>query len=257
MRIMQREKEIAKKYDLSSLRHILSTGETLPSEVVFWSRRFFQTPVHDTWWMTETGMIMIANYPALPIKPGSIGKPFPGIAAAVVDAAGNELPPLTLGYLAIKKGWPTMLQGIWGDEQRYREYFTRAPWYISGDLAYVDDDGYFYFQGREDYQIKVDGVMISTTEVEEALRRHPAVADCGVIGKLDPLRGNVIKAFCALKPGFAPSEELRQEMRQFMRDYFTPRLVPKEIEFRPEIPRGADGQVIKRILKAWELGLPA
>jgi acetyl-CoA synthetase len=257
MRIMQQEKEIAQKYDLSSLRHILSTGETLPPEIVFWSKRFFKTPVHDTWWMTETGMIMIANYPALPIKPGSIGKPFPGIAAAVVDAEGNELPPLTLGYLAIKKGWPAQMGGIWGDEERYKEYFTRDPWYISGDLAYMDDDGYFYFQGREDYQIKVDGVMISTTEVEEALHRHPAVADCGVIGKLDPLRGNVIKAFCALKPGFAPSEGLRQELRQFMRDYFTPRLVPKEIEFLPAIPRGEDGHVIKRILKAWELGLPA
>jgi acetyl-CoA synthetase len=256
MRIMQQEEEIAKKYDLSSLRHILSTGESLPPELVFWARRFFKTPIHDTWWMTETGMIMIANYPGMPIKPGSIGKPFPGVAAAIVDAEGNELPPLTLGDLAIKKGWPAMMRGIWQDEKRYEEYFTREPWYISGDLAYMDDDGYFYFQGRDAYQIKVDGVMISTTEVEETLRRHPAVADCGVIGKLDPLRGNVIKAFVALKPGFSPSEDLQGELREFMRNYFSPRLVPKEIEFRPEIPRGEDGQVIKRMLKAWELGLP-
>lgn len=255
-RIMKKEKEIAKSIDFSSLRHILSVGELLPSEVVFWARRFFRTPIHDTWWMTETGMIMIANYPGMPIKPGSIGRPFPGVKAAVVDDQGEEMPPLTLGVLAIKKGWPAMMRGIWRDAKRYQEYFTLEPWYISGDLAYMDDDGYFYLQGREDYQIKVDGVMISTTEVEEALRRHPAVADAGVVGEPDPIRGTVIKAFIALKPEFSPSAELRKEIREFMREYFSPRLVPKEIEFRPEIPRAADGQVIRRRLKAWALGLP-
>jgi acetyl-CoA synthetase len=256
-KIKQQEKELTKNCDLSSLRHILSVGEPLPSEVVFWAKRFFKTPIHDTWWMTETGMIMIANYPSMPIKPGSIGKPFPGVVAAIVDAEGKEVPPLTLGDLAIKKGWPAMMRGIWRDEKRYREYFTREPWYISGDLAYMDDDGYFYFQGREDYQIKIDGVMIGTAEVEEALRRHPAVADAGVVGKSDPVRGNVIiKAFIALKPEVSPTEELREEIQDFMRKYFSPRTVPREIEFRPDIPRGEDGQVIRRTLKAWELGLP-
>jgi acetyl-CoA synthetase len=256
-RLMEKEKELAKKCDLSSLRHILSVGEPLPSELVFWARRFFGTPIHDTWWMTETGMIMIANYPSMPIKPGSIGKPFPGIEAAVVDAEGNEVPPLTLGDLAIKQGWPAMMQGLWRDEQRYQEYFIREPWYISGDLAYKDDEGYFYFQGREDYQIKIDGVMVSTTEVEEALREHPAVADAGVVGRPDLLQGNVIKAFIALKQEFSPSDELQEEIQEFMRKYFSPRIVPKEIEFRPAIPRGEDGTVIRRVLKAWELGLPA
>ncbi len=255
-RFMEKEKEIAKKYDLSSLRHILSVGEPLSSEVVFWAKRFFKTPIHDTWWMTETGMIMIANYPSMPIKPGSIGKPFPGVVAAIVDAEGNEVPPLTLGDLAIQKGWPAMMRGIWRDEQRYQEYFTREPWYISGDLAYRDEEGHFYFQGREDYQIKMDGVMIGTSEVEEALRGHPAVADAGVVGKPDLLRGNEIKAFIALKPAFSPSEDLLLEIQEFIRKYFSPRLVPKEIEFRPEIPRGGDGAVIRRVLKAWELGLP-
>jgi acetyl-CoA synthetase len=255
-RIMK-EEEIAKKHDLRSLRHILSVGESLPPEIVFWARRFFGTPIHDTWWMTETGMIMIANYPSMPIKPGSIGKPFPGIVAAVVDDRGEEVPPLTLGDLAIQKGWPAMMRGIWRDEKRYREYFTLEPWYISGDLAYKDDDGYFYFQGREDYQMKVDGVMISTTEVEEALRGYPAIADAGVVGKPDPIRGNTIKAFITLKPEVTPSEELQEEIREFIRKYFSPRLVPKEIEFRPEIPRAKDGTVIRRVLKAWELGLPA
>jgi len=256
VRIKQHEKEFTKRCDLSSLRHILSVGEPLPSEIVYWARRFFKTPVHDTWWMTETGMIMIANYPSMPIKPGSIGKPFPGVKASVVDAEGNEVPPLTLGDLAIQKGWPAMMRGVWRDEERYQAYFTREPWYISGDLAYMDDDGYFYFQGREDYQIKIDGVMIGTAEIEEALRRHPAVADAGVVGTPDAARGNVIKAFIALKPEVSPSEELREEIQDFMRKYFSPRTVPREIEFRPEIPRGEDGTVSRRTLKAWELGLP-
>jgi acetyl-CoA synthetase len=256
-RLMEKEKEIAQKCDLSSLRHILSVGETLPPELVFWARRFLGTPIHDTWWMTETGMIMISNYPSMPIKPGSIGKPFPGVTAAIVDAEGKEMPPLTLGDLAVKKGWPAMMQGIWRDEQRYQDYFTREPWYISGDLAYMDDDGYFYFQGREDYQIKIDGVMVSTTEVEEALRGHPAVGDAGVVGRPDLLRGNVIKAFIALKAEFTSSVELQEEIQEFMRKYFSPRLVPEEIEFRPSIPRSEDGTVIRRVLKAWELGLPA
>jgi acetyl-CoA synthetase len=256
-RLMEKEKEVAKQCDFSSLRHILSVGEPLPSELVFWARRFFKTPIHDTWWMTETGMIMIANYPSMPIKPGSIGKPFPGIRAAIVDDQGHELPPLTLGDLAIKRGWPAMMRGIWRDEGRYQEYFSREDWYISGDLAYRDEDGYFYFQGREDYQIKIDGVMIGATEVEEALRGHPAVADAGVVGKPDLLRGNEIKAFIALKPELSPSAELLEEIQEFIRKYFSPRLVPKEIEFRPTIPRAEDGQVIRRVLKAWELGLPA
>ncbi len=255
-RLMAQE-EVMKKYNLRSLRHILSVGEPLASEVVYWGRRIFGVPIHDTWWMTETGMIMIANYPSMPIKPGSIGRPFPGIVAAVVDDQGRELPPLTLGGLAIKRGWPAMMRGIWRDEERYREYFSIEPWYISGDIAYMDDDGYFYFQGREDDLIKVAGVMVGPTEVEEALRRHPAVADAGVIGKPDPLRGSVIKAFISLKPDFTPSEGLKEEIREFMRKYFSPRIVPKEIEFRPEIPRSEDGGVIRRVLKAWELGLPA
>lgn len=255
-RLMAEGEEARKRYDLHSLRHILSVGEPLPPEVVYWSRRTFGVPVHDTWWMTETGMIMIANYPSMPIKPGSIGKPFPGIVASIVDAQGEELPPLTLGELAIKKGWPTMMRGIWRDEEQYREYFHREPWYISGDVAYMDEDGYFYFQGREDDLIKVAGVMVSPIEVEEALLGHPAVADVGVIGKLDPLKGNEIKAFISLKPSFSPSDVLKEEIQEFMRKYFSPRIVPREIEFRPEIPRSEGGVVVRRVLKAWELGLP-
>ena len=228
----------------------------MPPEVVYWARRVLGVPVHDTWWMTETGMIIIANYPSMPIKPGSIGKPFPGIVAAVIDQQGQELPPLTLGELAIKRGWPAMMGGIWRDEARYREYFSIEPWYISGDVAYVDEDGYFYFQGREDDLIKVAGMMVGPTEVEEALRQHPAVVDAGVIGKPDPLKGNTIKAFVCLEPGFSPSEGLKEDIREFMRKYFSPHIAPEDIEFRPEIPRSEEGTVIRRVLKAWQLGLP-
>jgi len=256
-RLMKKEKEIINRCNLRSLRHILSVGEPLPPDVVYWARRVFGIPIHDTWWMTETGMIMIANYPSMPVKPGSIGKPLPGIAASVINPQGKEAPPLTLGELAIKEGWPAMMRGIWRDEKRYREYFPFELWYISGDTAYVDEDGYFYFQGRDDDLIKVAGVMVGPPEVEEALQGHPAVADAGVIGKPDPLKGSVIKAFISLNPGFSPSEGLKEEIIEFMKKYFSPRIVPKEIEFRPEIPRSEEGTVIRRVLKAWELGLPA
>jgi acetyl-CoA synthetase len=256
LRLMVEEGEM-EKYNLSSLRHILSVGEPLSPEVIYWARRVLGTPIHDTWWMTETGMIMISNYPSMSIKPGSIGKPFPGVRVAVIDPKGDELPPLTLGDLAIKKGWPAMMRGIWGDEKTYQEYFPIESWFVTGDLAYTDEDGYLYFQGREDDLIKVAGVMVAPTEVEEALKGHPAVADAGVIGKSDPLKGNAVKAFVSLKPHFLPSEELKEEIREFMRKYFSPRIAPKEIEFRSVIPRSEQGGVIRRILKAWELGLPA
>jgi acetyl-CoA synthetase len=256
-RRMMGKEELLKRHDLSSLRHLLSVGEPLPSELVYWGRRVFKIPIHDTWWMTETGMIMIANYPGMPIKPGSIGKPFPGIKAAVIGPEGEELPPLTLGELAIQRDWPAMMRQIWGDRARYEEYFAFGSWFLSGDTAYMDDDGYFYYQGRDDDLVKIAGVVVGPFEMEDVLRRHPAVADAGIIGKTDPLKGNLIKAFIALKPGFDPSEEMKKEIMEFVKTYFSPRIAPQEVEFRPSIPRSAGGQVIRRILKAWELGLPA
>ena len=255
-RLMARGEEVLKRHDLSSLRHLVSVGEPLPSEVVYWARRVFKIPIHDTWWMTETGMIMIANYPSMPIKPGSMGKPFPGTRAAILSPQGEELPAMTLGKLALVEGWPAMMKGIWQDGERYREYFPFPSWYVSGDTAYVDDDGYFYYQGREDSLMKVAGVVVGPAEIEEILQKHPAIDDAGVIGKTDPTEGNTIKAFVSLKPGFAASEDLKSEIRAFMRERFSSRIVPGEIEFRPQIPRGKDGRVIRRVLKAWELGLP-
>ena len=256
-RLIAKGEEILKRYDLSSIRHLLSVGEPLPSEIVYWARRIFKVPVHDTWWMTETGMIMIANYPSMPIKPGSIGKPFPGIKAAVIGPQGDELPPLTLGELAIQKGWPAMMRQIWGDGDRLKEYFPLESWFVSGDTAYMDDDGYFYYQGRNDDLVKIAGVVVGPTEMEDVLRRHPAVMDAGIIAKPDPLKGNSIKAFISLKPEVTPSDNLKQEIMDFVKKYFSPRIAPSEIEFRPKIPRSKEGLIIRRVLKAWELGLPA
>jgi acetyl-CoA synthetase len=254
---MGKNEEVLKRYDLSSLRHLLSVGEPLPSELVYWARRVFKTPIHDTWWMTETGMIMIANFPSVPIKPGSIGKPFPGTQAAILGSDGEELPTMTLGKLALRSGWPAMMKQVWNDEKRYREFFSVSPWFISGDTAYMDDDGYFYFQGRDDDLIKVEGIVVGPTEMEEALKTHPSIADAGIIGKIDPHRGSFIKAFLSLKPEVSPSEDLKGEIQEFMKRFFSPRIIPKEIEFRPSIPRTEEGKVIRRVLKAWELGLPA
>jgi acetyl-CoA synthetase len=256
-RLMAKGEETLKKYDLSSLRHLLSVGEPLPPEIVYWARRVFKVPVHDTWWMTETGMIMIANYPSMPIKPGSIGKPFPGIQAAVIDPQGEESPPLTLGELAIRKGWPAMMRQIWRDGDRLKEYFPHESWFTSGDTAYVDDDGYFYYQGRDDDLVKIAGVVVGPSEMEDVLRKHPAVMDAGIIAKPDPLRGNSLKAFISLNPGVTPSDDLKQDIMNYVKKYFSPRIAPGEIEFRPRIPRSKEGKVIRRALKAWELGLPA
>ena len=255
-RLMGKGEEVLKRHNLSSLRHLLSVGEPLPSELVYWARRVFKIPIHDTWWMTETGMIMIANYPCMPIKPGSIGKPFPGTRAAILGLHGEELQPMTLGKLALKREWPAMMKEIWQDGKRYQEYFPFPSWYVSGDTAYMDDDGYFYYQGRDDDLIKIAGVVIGPTEVEEVLQRHPAIADAGVIGKTDPLRGNIIKAFISLKQDVTPSEELKNEIKEFVKQYFSSRIVPKEIDFRPQVPRAEDGRVMRRVLKAWDLGLP-
>jgi acetyl-CoA synthetase len=150
-----------------------------------------------------------------------------------------------------------MMRQIWRDEKRYDQYFSSGSWFVTGDTAYVDDDGYFYFQGRDDDLVKIAGVVVSPSEVEEVLREHPSVADAGIIGKPDPLKGNSLKAFIALKPEIEPTEVLKKEIIEYVKTNFSPRIAPDEIEFRPKIPRSQEGRVIRRVLKAWELGLPA
>lgn len=248
--------ELIKKYDLSSLRHILSVGEPLNPEVVRWGMKVFGIRIHDNWWMTETGGQLISNYPCMPIKPGSMGKPFPGIYAAIVDDQGNELPPNRMGNLAIRKGWPSMMRAIWKNEEKYKEYFRLEPWYISGDSAYKDEDGYFWFQGRVDDVINTSGERVGPFEVESKLVEHPAVAEAGVIGKPDPLRGEIIKAFISLREGYTWSTELEEDIKQFVKKGLAAHAAPREIEVRDKLPKTRSGKIMRRVLKAWELGLP-
>lgn len=206
-----------KKYDLSALRHVLSVGEPLNPEVIRWGMSAFGLRIHDTWWMTETGGQVICNYPCMEIRPGSMGKPIPGVKAAIVDNEGNEVPPYTMGNLAIAKGWPSMMRAVWNNPQKYESYFMPGDWYVSGDSAYMDEDGYFWFQGRIDDVIMTSGERVGPFEVESKLIEHPAVAEAGVIGIPDPVRGEIIKAFIALRAGYEASDELKEEIRQFVK----------------------------------------
>ena len=249
--------EVVKQFDLSSLRHVLSVGEPLNPEVIRWGMKVFNKRIHDTWWMTETGAHLICNYPCMEIRPGSMGKPIPGVEAAIVDDQGNVLPPNRMGNLAIKKGWPSMMIAIWNNPEKYQSYFLpNGDWYISGDSAYMDEDGYFWFQGRVDDVIMTSGERVGPFEVESKLVEHPAVAEAGVIGKPDPVRGEIIKAFIALRDGYSPSEELIEEIRQFVKKGLAAHAAPREIEFRKKLPKTRSGKIMRRVLKAWELNLP-
>ncbi|MFZ0445139.1 MAG: acetate--CoA ligase [Bacillus sp. (in: firmicutes)] len=248
--------EVVKKFDLSNLRHIVSVGEPLNPEVVRWGKKVFDLRIHDTWWMTETGALLICNYPCMEMKPGSMGKPIPGVVAAIVDDQGNELPPNRMGNLAIKKGWPAMMHRIWNNPQKYESYFLPNDWYVSGDSAYMDEYGYFWFQGRIDDVIMTSGERVGPFEVESKLLEHPAVAEAGVIGKPDPVRGEIIKAFIALLDGYEPSEELVEDIRQFVKKGLAAHAAPREIEFRDKLPKTRSGKIMRRVLKAWELDLP-
>ncbi|XQY91017.1 acetate--CoA ligase [Metabacillus sp. HB246100] len=248
--------ELVKQYDTSSLRHVLSVGEPLNPEVVRWGVKVFNNRIHDTWWMTETGAQLICNYPSMQIKPGSMGKPIPGVKAAIVDDQGNELPPYRMGNLAIKKGWPSMMYTIWNNKEKYESYFMPGDWYVSGDSAYMDEDGYFWFQGRIDDVIMTSGERVGPFEVESKLVEHPAIAEAGVIGKPDPVRGEIIKAFVALREGYEPTDELKEEIRQFVKRGLAAHAAPREIDFRDKLPKTRSGKIMRRVLKAWELDLP-
>ncbi|MCM3442756.1 acetate--CoA ligase [Metabacillus halosaccharovorans] len=248
--------ELVKQFDTSSLRHVLSVGEPLNPEVVRWGVKVFNNRIHDTWWMTETGAQLICNYPAMEIKPGSMGKPIPGVKAAIVDDQGNELPPYRMGNLAIKKGWPSMMHTIWNKQEKYESYFMPGDWYVSGDSAYLDEEGYFWFQGRIDDVIMTSGERVGPFEVESKLVEHPAIAEAGVIGKPDPVRGEIIKAFVALREGFEPTDELKEEIRTFVKKGLAAHAAPREIDFRDKLPKTRSGKIMRRVLKAWELDLP-
>jgi acetyl-CoA synthetase len=258
--LMKAGAEIAKKRSYPALRFIASVGEPLNPEAVWWGSEVLGLPIHDNWWQTETGGIMIANTPAFDIKPGSMGRPLPGIEAAIVkkDGAGKVSPVDTAdteGELALKAGWPSMLRGYLHNEERYRKCFA-GEWYLTGDLAKRDADGYFWFVGRADDVIKSAGHLIGPFEVESALMEHPAVAEAGVIGKPDETVGEVVKAFVSLKKGFEASDALRMELLGHARKKLGAAVAPKEIGFLPSLPRTRSGKIMRRLLKARELGLP-
>ncbi|HDR8124730.1 TPA: acetate--CoA ligase [Bacillus cereus] len=254
--LMGAGQDAIKKYDLSQVRHVLSVGEPLNPEVIRWGMNAFGLRIHDTWWMTETGGQVICNYPCMEIRPGSMGKPIPGVKAAIVDNEGNEVPPYTMGNLAIAKDWPSMMRGIWNNQQKYESYFMPGDWYVSGDSAYMDEDGYFWFQGRIDDVIMTSGERVGPFEVESKLIEHAAVAEAGVIGIPDPVRGEIIKAFIALRAGYEPSDELKEEIRQFVKKGLAAHAAPRQIEFRDKLPKTRSGKIMRRVLKAWELNLP-
>ena len=251
---------VIRKYDLRRLRFIASVGEPLNPEAVLWGQDAFGMPIHDNWWQTETGGIMIANYAAMDIRPGSMGRPLPGIEAGIVhrrkDGTVEEVSaPGVEGELALRPGWPSMFRGYLHEDERYRKCFA-GGWYLTGDLARRDADGYFWFVGRADDVIKSSGHLIGPFEVESALLEHPAVAEAGVIGKPDPVAGEVVKAFVSLKAAYAPGEQLRRELLGFARKRLGAVVAPKEIDFVASVPKTRSGKIMRRLLKARELGLP-
>jgi len=185
-----------------------------------------------------------------------MGKPIPGVEAAILDESGTPVPAGTLGLLCIKAGWPGMMRQIWNNPARYQEYFRFPGWYFSGDTSYLDEDGYFWFQGRADDVINTAGERVGPFEVESALVSHPAVAEAGVIGKPDELRGQIIKAFVSLRVGFTPSEELQKEIANHVKKHLAGHAAPREIEFRDKLPKTRSGKIMRRVLKAWDQGLP-
>ena len=259
--------EVAREYDLSALRFIASVGEPLNPEVVEWGREAFGMPVHDNWWQTETGGIMVANYRSMEVRPGSMGRPLPGIEAAVARRGAEDRPVLAAdgtlelvpageqGELVLRPGWPSMFRGYLGEQARYERCFA-GGWYLTGDLVRRDSDGYYWFVGRGDDVIKSAGHLIGPFEVESALLAHPAVAEAGVIGKPDPVAGEVVKAFVLLAPGHEPEEELRRELLAFARRALGAAVAPREIDFVASVPRNRSGKIMRRLLKARELGLP-
>ena len=258
--LMKAGAKVAQRFDLSNLRLLASVGEPLNPEAVVWGVEAFGKPFHDNWWQTETGGIMISNYPSMDVKPGSMGRPLPGITAGIVErlpgGTVREISePMAVGELALRPGWPSMMRAYLNEEERYRKCFV-GGWYLTGDLAMRDDEGYYWFVGRADDVIKSAGHLIGPFEVESALMEHAAVAEAGVIGIPEPTAGEMVKAFVALKNGVEPSEALRKELLGHARARLGPAVAPKDIAFRQNLPKTRSGKIMRRLLKARELGLP-
>ncbi|HTY24745.1 MAG TPA: AMP-binding protein [Desulfomonilaceae bacterium] len=255
-RLMEAGEDLPLRYNFSHLRHIATVGEVLSPEQFYWARHALKHSPHDTWWMTETGMICIANFPSMTIRPGSMGKPVPGVEAAVVDENGEPLPILTMGELALRPGWPSMMTAIWEDEERYRNYFRGENLFFTGDMVTKDEDGYYYHQGRNDDLIKVGQRDTGPYEVEQVLSLHQAVAEAVVISTSSPVGRTTFKAFLRLKSGYTSSNRLNLEIKNFVKANFSPDLPLSEIVFLDELPKTRSGIMLQRALMARELGLP-
>jgi acetyl-CoA synthetase len=257
--MMKAGPDLVRKYDLPRLRFLASVGEPLNPEAVVWGQKAFRLPFHDNWWQTETGGIMIANYASMDIKPGSMGRPLPGIEAFIVKRTNDKIEvidePMVQGELALHPGWPSMFRGYLNETERYNKCFV-GGFYMTGDLARKDADGYFWFVGRKDDVIKTSGHLIGPFEVESILMEHKAVAEAGVIGKPDPVALEVVKAFVLLKDGYKPSSSLRRDLLAFARTRLGAVVAPKEIEFVSALPHTSSGKIMRRLLKAREMGLP-
>ncbi|WP_347311918.1 acetate--CoA ligase [Defluviimonas sp. SAOS-178_SWC] len=257
--LMRAGADLIGKHRFPKLRFMASVGEPLNPEAVLWGQEVFGMPFHDNWWQTETGGIMIANYASMDVKPGSMGKPLPGIEAGIVEVTEGSVKELAkaqaIGELALRPGWPSMMRAYLHEEARYKKCF-RDGWYLSGDLAMRDSDGYFWFVGRSDDVIKSAGHLIGPFEVESALIEHDAVAEVGVIGIPDETAGEIVKAYVALNKGYEPNEQLELDLLGFARKRLGPAVAPKEIVFRQNLPKTRSGKIMRRLLKARELGLP-
>ena len=258
--LMKAGADFPKRFDLSLLRLMASVGEPLNPEAVVWGVEAFGKPFHDNWWQTETGGIMISNFLAMDVKPGSMGRPLPGIEAGIVELVEGGgvreiTKPMAMGELALRPGWPSMMRAYLHEEARYKKCFV-DDWYLTGDLAMRDSNGYYWFVGRADDVIKSAGHLIGPFEVESALMEHPAVAEAGVIGIPEPTAGEVVKAYVALKNGFEPTDALRKELLGHARKRLGPAVAPKDIAFRQNLPKTRSGKIMRRLLKARELCLP-
>lgn len=257
--LMEAGDDLPSRYDLTALRHIASVGAPLVPELLYWVEKHLRRTPHDNWWMSETGIICIANLPCNDIKPGSIGRPLPGIEAAVLDEKGRPLPALSLGELALKAPWPGLAGGLWQDKERYERYFTPEGWFVTGDIAVEDEEGYFYHQGRNDDLLKAGGdKVIGPFEIEQVLCVHPAVAEAAVISKgSEPGKGlSYLKAFVTLKRGYIQSSRLNYEIKSFLKGNLSPDIVVNDIVFLDKLPKTRSGKLLRRVLRARELGIP-
>jgi acetyl-CoA synthetase len=251
--LMKAGDDIIREHDLSSLRNLASVGEPLNSEAVIWGQRQFGLPFLDTFWQTETGSIMISNYPGMKVKPGSMGKPFPGITATVLDP--NTYVPLIQpgkpGLIAFKPDWPSLMRSYWNNHDVYNKKFVNG-WYLTGDKASIDNEGYFWFIGRDDDVINTGGHLVSPFEVESALLEHPSVAESAVVSTPDVINMEVVKAFITLKPGITADQNLELEIMNFIRKKLSSFAMPQHIEFTPTLPKTRSGKIMRRVLHAKE-----